>query len=118
MPDIRVFGADDSPATRAALRFFRERRIIVRYVDVRRQPLSPVELRRFIDRLGDGALATPGIGGSAGAGASPAAMGAGELAALVRADARLLRLPLVRYGEQMTAGSAEATWKAWLAGRR
>ena len=31
------------------------------------------------------------------------------------ADVRLIRLPLVRYGEEVTAGKAEATWKAWLA---
>jgi arsenate reductase-like glutaredoxin family protein len=34
------------------------------------------------------------------------------------ADARLIRLPLVRYGEEVTAGKAEATWKAWLASPR
>jgi hypothetical protein len=28
---------------------------------------------------------------------------------------RLIKLPLVRYGEELTAGKAEATWKAWLA---
>ena len=31
------------------------------------------------------------------------------------ADVRLLRLPLVRYGDDVTAGKAEDTWKAWLA---
>ena len=31
------------------------------------------------------------------------------------ADVRLLRLPLVRYGEDVTAGKADETWKAWLA---
>ena len=30
------------------------------------------------------------------------------------ADPRLLRLPLVRYGNDVTAGPAEATWGAWL----
>jgi hypothetical protein len=40
--------------------------------------------------------------------------GAGITARLV-ADVRLLRLPLVRYGDDVTAGKAEATWKAWLA---
>ena len=30
-------------------------------------------------------------------------------------DARLLRLPLVRHGNDVTAGTDEATWKAWLA---
>ena len=29
MPNIQVFGMDDSPATRNTLRFFRERRIVV-----------------------------------------------------------------------------------------
>jgi arsenate reductase-like glutaredoxin family protein len=31
-------------------------------------------------------------------------------------DQRLLRLPLVRFGNSVTAGRDEATWKAWLAG--
>jgi hypothetical protein len=28
---------------------------------------------------------------------------------------RLIRLPLVRYGDDVTTGKAEDTWKAWLA---
>ena len=54
MPDIQVFGRDDSAATRAALRFFRERRVVVHYVDLRKRPIAPGELRRFIERLGAG----------------------------------------------------------------
>ena len=30
------------------------------------------------------------------------------------ADPRLLRLPLVRFGNEVSAGKAEGTWKAWL----
>ncbi|OGO56424.1 MAG: hypothetical protein A2V85_03385, partial [Chloroflexi bacterium RBG_16_72_14] len=56
MPNIQVFGLDDSPPTRAALRFFRERRIVVHYVDLRKQPIAAGELRRFADRLGAAAL--------------------------------------------------------------
>ncbi len=37
---------------------------------------------------------------------------AGIVARLL-ADSRLLRLPLVRYGEAVTAGPADATWKSW-----
>ena len=37
MPDIQVFGATTRPPTRAALRFFRERRIVVHYVDLRKR---------------------------------------------------------------------------------
>src|SRR5688500_20185223 len=54
--NIQVFGTPDSQSTRAALRFFRERRIEVHLVDVRCKPLAPGELRRFVERLGARAL--------------------------------------------------------------
>ena len=56
MPEIQVFGRDDSPATRAALRFFRERRVVVHYVDLKKRPIAPGELKRFTERLGPAAL--------------------------------------------------------------
>jgi hypothetical protein len=34
------------------------------------------------------------------------------------ADPRLLRLPLVRFGNEVTAGRAEATWKTWVSGEK
>jgi arsenate reductase-like glutaredoxin family protein len=118
MPDIRVFGTDDSPGTRAALRFFRERRIVVRYLDVRRQPFPADELRRFVDRLGPEAVVASGSGSGREGGQDAATRSPAATVALGRADTRLLRLPLVRHGEEMTAGDAPATWKAWLARRR
>jgi arsenate reductase-like glutaredoxin family protein len=36
-----------------------------------------------------------------------------ELAARLLADPRLLRLPLVRNGNAVTAGPDDATWKTW-----
>ncbi len=56
MPDIQVFGLDNDPATRAAQRFFRERRIVVSFVDLRKRRIAPAELRRFVERLGATAL--------------------------------------------------------------
>lgn len=106
MPKIEVFGLADSRSTRAAVRFFRERRIVVRFVDVSKQPIDPAELRQFIDRLGAAALLDPDL-----------AADRGTLLARVRADASLLRLPLVRHGDDVTAGQDETTWKAWLARR-
>ena len=41
-----------------------------------------------------------------------------EIVARLLADNGLLRLPLVRLGNAFTAGPADATWKAWLHGRR
>ena len=117
MPDIQVFGRDDSPATRAALRFFRERRIVVHYVDLRKRPIAAGELRRFTERLGARALLDDTSKTYRDAGLGYLSMGDGEIAERLTADSRLLRLPLVRYGNDVTAGAAESTWAGWLSSR-
>jgi arsenate reductase-like glutaredoxin family protein len=109
MPKIEVFGLDDSPSTRAAVRFFRERRIVVRFMDLGKRPIDAAELRQFMDRLGAAALLdTPSADPTTDRGA---------LLARIRADPSLLRLPLVRHGDEMAAGQDETTWKTWLARR-
>jgi arsenate reductase-like glutaredoxin family protein len=128
MPKIDVFGLENSASTRSAVRFFRERRIVVRFVDLGKRPIEAAELRTFVERFGAAAVLAgePGDGAAAGSadrGAGSADRGAGSvdrgsLLARVRADATLLRLPLVRHGDEMTAGPDETTWKAWLAHRR
>lgn len=109
-----VFGREDSQATRAALRFFRERRVPLAYTDLRRRPLAAGELRRFVERLGAAACADRDGRPWHDAGLGYLRMDDGELAARLLADQRLLRLPLVRHGNAFTAGPAEATWRAWL----
>jgi len=37
-----------------------------------------------------------------------------EIIERIAADPGLLRLPLVRFGNEVTIGVDEATWKAWL----
>jgi len=115
MPNIEVFGIEDSQATRAAVRFFRERRIVVRYVDLRKKPISRSELRRFVDRLGATLLLDVESGAHEDVGPAHLAPDSADIVTRLLADLRLLRLPLVRYGESVTAGKAEATWRAWLA---
>lgn len=110
-----MFGLADSRPTQAALRFFKERRVTVHYVDLRRKPLAPGELRRFVERLGARALADEDTKPWREAGLGYLRMDDAELAMRLLADARLLRLPLVRHGNAVSAGPAEATWKAWLA---
>jgi arsenate reductase (glutaredoxin) len=114
MPDIQVFGRDDSSDTRAALRFFRERRIVVHYVDLRKRPIAPGELRRFTERLGGRALLDEGSRAHQDAGLAYLSLDDAGVTQRLLADARLLRLPLVRHGHEVTAGKAEATWAAWL----
>jgi len=115
MPNIQVFGLEDSQATRAALRFFRERRIVVHFVDLRKKPIAPGELRRFVDRLGAAALLDVESRAYKDGGLAYLTTDTSAVVARLLADVRLLRLPLARYGDDVTAGKDETTWKAWLA---
>ncbi len=118
MPNIQVFGLDDNNATRAALRFFRERRIVVHFVDLRKKPIAAGELRRFTDRLGAPALLDTESRPYKEQGLAHLSTDTSGITSRLLADVRLIRLPLVRYGEEVTAGKAEATWKGWLAKHR
>ncbi len=114
-PVVQVFGTPDSQATRAALRFFKERRLEPHVVDVRRKPMAPGELRRFVERLGAAALADTESKAWRDAGLGYLRMDDRELADRLLADQRLLKLPLVRIGNGFAAGRDEAAWKALLA---
>jgi arsenate reductase-like glutaredoxin family protein len=111
-PTVQVFGREDSSDTRAAQRFFRERRITVHFVDLRRKPMAAGELRRFVERLGAAALADTRSKAWTSAGLGYLRMDDLELAERLLTNQRLLRLPLVRSGTQFAAGRDEAAWKA------
>jgi arsenate reductase-like glutaredoxin family protein len=114
-PVVQVFGREDSQETRAALRFFKERRIVPHVVDLRRKPLAAGELRRFVERLGARALADTEGKAWRDAGLQHLRMDDAELADRLLADQRLLRLPLVRAGNRFAAGRDEAAWKVLVA---
>jgi arsenate reductase len=108
---VQIFGTPDSPATRAALRFFRERRIEVHLVDIGRKPMAPGELRRFVERLGAATLADRDGRRWRDQGLGYLRMDDAELGRRLLEDQRLLRLPLVRAGNAFAAGSDPAAWK-------
>jgi len=114
-PVVQIFGAPDSQATRAAQRFFRERRVDVQVIDIRRRPMAPAELRRFVERLGARAIADEDSSAWRDAGLGYLRMDDAELAERLRADQRLLRLPLVRVANGVAAGRDESAWKRLLA---
>jgi arsenate reductase len=118
MPDIQVFGFEDSPTTRAAQRFFRERRVQIHMVDLRKRPIAPGELRRFIERLGARALLDEASKGYRDAGLGHLVLDEAGIVERLLRDNRMIRLPLVRHGNEVTAGKAEAVWAAWLKGAR
>jgi arsenate reductase len=114
MPDIQIFGFSDSSATRAAERFFRERRIAVHQVDLRKRPIAVGELRRFVDRLGARTLLDETSRAYREAGLGFLSLDDAGIVERILHDNRLLRVPLVRHGTDMTAGTAESTWATWL----
>ena len=114
MPDIQVFGREDSSDTRATLRFFRERRIVVHYVDLRKRPIAAGELQRFSQRFGAAALLDATSRPYRDAGLAYLTLDDAGIVRRLLADPRLLRLPLVRHGNAVTVGLAEETWTAWL----
>ena len=113
-PSVQVFGLDSDNATRAAIRFFKERRVAIHLVDIRRKRIAPGELRRFVERLGATALLDVDGAAYRDAGLAYVRLDETRIVEHLLADPRLLRLPLVRFGNEVTAGRAEATWKQWL----
>jgi arsenate reductase len=111
---IQVFGVERDRDTRAAIRFFKERRTPISFVDLRKRPIAPGELRRFVDRLGAEALLDPTSRAYREGGLGYVRLDSAVITARLLADATLLRLPLVRHGNDVTVGRAEATWTAWL----
>jgi arsenate reductase (glutaredoxin) len=114
---IQIFGLEKDRATRAAQRFFKERRVPISFVEMRKRAIAPGELRRFVERLGARALLDETSRAYRDAGLGYLRMDDGDIVERLLADPSLLRLPLVRNGNDVTAGSAEITWKAWLADR-
>lgn len=111
---IQVFGFERDQSTRAALRFFKERRVAISFVDLRKRAIAPGELYRFTDRLGARALLDPASRAYRGSGLGYLSLDEAGIVARLLADASLLRLPLVRHGNEVTSGRAEATWAALL----
>jgi len=50
--NVQIFGLKNSQTSRAAERFFKERRVPIQLVDLKQKPMSAGEIKRFIDRFG------------------------------------------------------------------
>jgi len=111
---VQVFGTRKSADTRAALRFFAERRVPVHFVDLVERAASPGELRRFAQKFGVQALVDREGRRFGELGLRSAAYGEERWLALLADEPLLLRQPLVRHGAALTIGPAAATWKEWL----
>jgi arsenate reductase-like glutaredoxin family protein len=105
----------NSPATRAAERFFKERRVTIHMVDLKQKPMAPGEIKRFIERFGLMGLLDSDGKAYIDAGLKYYKLSDAELLARIGRDPSLLRLPLVRGGKLLSIGHHEDAWKAMVA---
>ena len=108
---VQVFGRKDSRETQKALRFFKERRVAVSFVDVARKPPAPTELRRFAERLGARALLDEESRAYREGGLAYLRLEDDELLERLLREPALLRLPLVRGGTLVSAGADDVAWR-------
>jgi len=114
MVSVQIFGLKNSQATRAAERFFKERRATIHMVDLKQKPMSPGEIKRFIDRFGLSGLLDSEGKAYADANLKYLKLSDSELLGRIERDPKLLMLPLVRSGDRLSIGQDEASWKAML----
>jgi arsenate reductase len=110
---VQIFGHDRDQGTRAAVRFFKERRVRIHQVDLTRKPIARGELRRFVERLGARALLDDASAAYRDGGLAYMRLDDTEIVERLLGTPGLLRLPLVRFGNEVAAGRDEAAWKRW-----
>jgi len=114
MVSVQIFGVKNSQATRAAERFFKERRVAIHMVDLKQKPMSPGEIKRFVDRFGLKGLMDTGGTAYVDAGLKYLKVTDAELLAKIEREPKLLRLPFVRGGNKVSVGQDEEAWKLML----
>ncbi|GHF72838.1 MULTISPECIES: ArsC/Spx/MgsR family protein [Deinococcus] len=113
---VQVFGVKKSAATRAAERFFKERKVKIHFVDLKERPIARGELARFVQKFGVNALLD--TGGKAYEQSNLAYLRTTEEGVIARMieTPELLVLPLVRSGKHLSVGEDPDGWKAMLEG--
>ena len=114
LQSVQIFGIKGSQATRAAERFFKERRIQIHFVDLAQKPMSPGEIKRFVDRFKLHGLIDSESKAYEDAGLKYLRMPDPDLLRRIEREPKLLRLPFVRAGNLISVGHDETTWKTML----
>jgi arsenate reductase (glutaredoxin) len=114
MQSVQIFGVKNSQETRAAERFFKERRAQIHMVDLGRKPMSPAEIMRFVDCFGLVGLVDTEGKAYAEAGLKYLKVSDRELLGKIEWQPKLLKLPLVRCGKRLSVGRDEKAWDEML----
>ena len=108
---IQIFGTAKCKVTRAAQRFFADRRVPVQFIDVREKGLSKGELTSVARAVGMRALYASDSPRVSERGLQHLAPDEARIAQLLLEDPLLLRTPIVRDGARAAVGEAEDTWR-------
>ena len=112
--EVQIFGTKKSADTRKALRFFAERRVKTHFVDLAERPASRGELNRFAQKFGVSALIDRDARRYAELGLAHARLSDDRWLERLVEEPLLLRMPLTRFANRLTIGSAEETWREWV----
>ena len=114
---MQIFGIKKSAETRKALRFFSERRIKTHFVDLMERPAALGELRRFAQKFGVTALVDRDSKRFNELGLRYSQLSDERWLEKLSEEPLLLRLPLVRNGNQVLIGADEKIMKSWVESR-
>ena len=112
--EVQIFGTRKSSATRAALRFFAERRVKTHFVDLGERAASMGELKRFAQKFGVQALVDREGKAFAEMGLRYATHSDERWLEKLVDEPGLLVQPLVRWQHKLTIGEGAAEWKQWI----
>lgn len=112
--NIQIFGRKSDFDTQKALRFFKERRVDVHFVDFKNRGPSKGELRRFFQKFGSDAVIDRDAKRFRSLGLHTAHYGDEKWMEIAEEEPGILRTPLVRNGSELTVGHDEDTWKSWV----
>jgi arsenate reductase len=112
--EVQVFGTRKCRSTQKALRFFKERRVTVHFVDLKERAASAGELKRFAQKFGAEALLDREGRRYRERGLHVAHVTDARILPMLVEDPDLLVTPLVRRGSDLTVGLAEPEWRAWM----
>jgi arsenate reductase-like glutaredoxin family protein len=113
--EVQIFGIMGDADTRKAVRFFKERRAKVHFVDFKQRVPSPGELRRFFQKFGEQRLIDRDSRRFEALGLRASYYSDDRWLGIASEEPLILRMPLVRSGSRLSVGHDEATWQEWLA---
>lgn len=111
---VQVFGTKKNADTRKALRFFAERRILTHFVDFQERPPALGELRRFSERFGVSSLVDRESRRFLDLGLQRSMYSDDWWLRRLTEEPLMLKQPLVRFGNKVSVGLDEDSWREWL----